>query len=469
MNTVFLLVILFFLCLVLFMINNARMISVSFLTSLSFLTSTAIYLLNYKYYERDLSTNACSIIIWSIVFLAIGEYFAIILRTGGVLRKKETRNNTEIANQSYLSISAKRCKFLILSSFIIAFIKLVILFHNARSMGFVGSLLSITQFMRGRIISGEYGYPAIIIYLSYYIDCVAYYFLFLFFYKAIVFKEYDKILLLIVPAYLIAAFASTGRTELISLFFYIFVCFFHIRHCVNRKKDRKNDRRINKFFFISIVLIVFLFGLFGNLRNEELGSLVDMVSSYYSASLFGLDEFISRNNASPVVWGEMVFSNVYKIIDMIFKTELYTVVGTNPFGAFYWKTSQGIFFSNIYTGLAIPLHDFGVSGLFVSRLLIGFLFGYIFGGNRFNTISIKNSIHIVMMCIVMICPLLSPVADRYYTFLSISPIRYLVFLILIRKYLKIQEKVERINGAEDVYDESYYSAKNYFRIGKQKG
>ncbi|MCR5639680.1 MAG: oligosaccharide repeat unit polymerase [Lachnospiraceae bacterium] len=435
MNVYYLLVCLLIMTVFVRLINKGDSSSVSFYTCLSFLISVSLYVLDYKFFGTDLSFSTVKLIIESIVVLALGE----LLITKLLCNKSVNTKKMDYYSCIKVYKSEIKSNMLIVITMVIAIAKFMMLYVYARSIGFSGNPLMITEFMRGHMIRGEYGFPPIIVNLSYFVDSVTFYYLYLFFYQALFFNKYEKKLLIVLIAFIISSFASTGRSELISLVFFVISCFLHLSY--NRKKQNtsRNQLKVKRYFYLSIAAIVALFFVFGNLRRGGGASFVDMIVKYYSSSLLGLDVFLNRDIPKNEVWGGMVFSNLYRFVDLFFGTQLYEPVGTNPFGSFFWLNDKGVDYSNIYTGFAIPIYDFGISGMLITRFFIGVFFGMLQKNRKYNRININHSIYIVMVCILMGCPLKSPISDLYFMFLSIGTVRYLVFLFIIKKFIGVRE------------------------------
>ena len=154
------------------------------------------------------------------------------------------------------------------------------------------------------------------------------------------------------------------------------------------------------------------------------------LSKYFGSSIYGLDILINNKTPQSFYFGEQTISILYTIFEKIgfeFKKL--------PLHSEFFEIGNGADTSNIYTALRKPIIDFGILGMLVTRVCMGFIYGLIFRyySNNFNN---PYSIGTYVIFPLIYYPLMMYIfSDLFNYFLQFSFIETLLILVFLKRLI----------------------------------
>ena len=103
----------------------------------------------------------------------------------------------------------------------------------------------------------------------------------------------------------------------------------------------------------------------------------------------------------------------------------------------FFSYGDGTYSSNIYTSLVLPIQDYGIIGMLISRMIISFTCTKIFNRTILEKIGNKMFLLIIMSSLFGYMYINTPIADRFYGYL-LSPdtlIKYTVYTYIVICFL----------------------------------
>lgn len=172
------------------------------------------------------------------------------------------------------------------------------------------------------------------------------------------------------------------------------------------------NKKIKKIHLISsLIIFVFLFGLYSFVLNKGVSSngnlLTDLyynISFYLSSGIQSLD-FLIANKDSLMTGGLFTFRTLFAILNQIgINVEVVNLVKE------FTPTNLS---SNVYSVYEIYLRDFGFAGVFLIQFLLGIIYAYVF--NRLKNGKIK---YLLIYSMLMYSLVMQPFQDQYFSLLS---------------------------------------------------
>lgn len=197
---------------------------------------------------------------------------------------------------------------------------------------------------------------------------IAYVFLFYFVNNVVYTKNLRGNIRLLVPAALLVVMSVFGasRTELITLFIYIFTVVFFTYGRTHAFANRAS-RKLIKYLVVSVFVFLLAFSgmrtLVGRLNTDDP---MTYISSYAGGSIELLDLYVRDDGLEPQssIFGEETF----------FTMESDLGITTGSLHEEFRYSANGRLVGNVYTCFKKYLHDFGYLGMLMIEWTLGFIF-----------------------------------------------------------------------------------------------
>ena len=236
-------------------------------------------------------------------------------------------------------------------------------------------------------------------------------------------------------AYSICILFSTDRNTLLRLFIYsisIYILLF----------QKKYSRNINFKILAKILPVtaccVLVFFFVGKAKNYQ-SNFGTAISIYSGSGLYGFNLFVNKFENSDLLHG---FSSFYTILGVLQKMGMH-IKDLTPFrfDSFigYISTNGYYFSTNVYTALKRYLEDFGVTGILVIPLMVGFFY------ERFFCILRRKKSDLVEIYYAMlIYPIVYfPITEQLFTRMHLGSVYEICWMyILYHIFINQQESLE---------------------------
>ena len=409
---------------------NRKLLSPTIISCICWDVFLMIYIIFYQNILYELSVFTYLIIIMSIIFTLIGEYFA----TKIYFVKKKTLNRNLFCNKKRYIKTSKYITYLIfLGSILIAIYRFYDLYKFSLTLGNNSGIFNTIASTRLAYALGEYTGGNLIISLltiTCEISCYAYIFILL--NNSLIAKKVDIINALPIVGYFFIIISFTNRTEYLRIgfaFITILLYFVYSYYSIYNKKNKI----FKKIILFCGIIVIFFFG-YGNLTRgqSEDESLANNIVAYSSGALVGLDQYLLNGWEKNPYFGYYTLQEFYSFFNVQHNIEPQHHL---TFFSYNIGRSQ----SNIYTSLVLPIQDYGIIGMLISRLFIAFLATKIFN----YTLQVQNIKKLIVMltitCLFGYMYLNVGIADRFCNYL-LSPstiikytlVSYIVIMFLIK-------------------------------------
>lgn len=439
MNVIFLTICMTSLSFFIYIRNELNFIVPSLWISLVFDLSLIVYCFNLSYFQKDLSITVCLVIFFSVLLFYIGEVIGSNYRL--VLpHKNQVLSSSKIQNRDDFIVIPQKKILLIYGLFIlmISLYRLYDMYMFTKSVGNSNFLLTV-YYIRGYMTAGDFNFSTLVILFSSVAEAagyiVAYYFVKYFF----EFKKVDSIYLFSVFTFLFYQMTTTGRTGFLKFFIILMAIFFYF-YKISLKKI--NIAKIQKIVLTIIIIMVGIFVVYGRVVRRSDKGLSDYFRNYFSAGLFGLQSYFDSPWEANVIKGQYTLSNYYYYLNKIFKTNHLIAEHHLPF---YSMPDES---SNIYTALVLPIQDYGIVGMLITRLLMGWIMAaFIKRAFQKHSLKVQPLYAIVFGYIFYIC-FFFPIADRFVELLTVTSFP-LFLLSLYMANIGILKFSRKISGGRE--------------------
>lgn len=345
------------LCLIISIKNNKRIMSPSVLAYGTFCLSTLIIILNYKYWNYEISIQTAITIFCGLFFFSIGTHLD--------LQNNSTENLIFIDKSDYLSVKQIPFAILVICCIIITIIyshqqfKQSVFFGNTK--GFTGMLdtlrhdvevsSSITTILGICIVKAT---AIISIYLVLYNryhkyetsrQCLRYY--------------------IPIACFLINCIFTSSRIGFIEVGTVVLFDYYAIFKM--HPSTTANKMIVKRVVKVSCIVLLIFVGL-GMLRDTLVVDWMNQLSIYVSSGIIGLDIFLKTNADPPAYFGQTTFRGIYNLLRMFGINIPFFVERHVTFG---WNGN----YSNIYTVFRPYIDDFGFIATYCIMMLEGVVFG----------------------------------------------------------------------------------------------
>ncbi len=412
-----------------FCIAKKRLTSISLWASGTFLLSVISYIAWIGYFGKDISFDTVIVIEGSILCYFIGE----LLGTKKRIRiPRFTLGNYRFGLSDYSKVMIPKRGFIWAISFfilMIAAIRYYDMFLFVRRIG-KNNIFMVIYHIRAYATAGEYSVGTLINLLSSVGEACAYVFTFYFMYNLIHLHKRYNILLMPIITYMLYLLTTTGRTGYLRFFLIVigilYVLLKHSEHHFNI------ELKFIKYVIILLAAAIAIFFLYGLLARKSERSFFKYFADYFAAAIYGLDGYLESPWPSNDHFGQYTLSNYYYWRNRIFSTDFEIPKHHLPF--FYWSSGK----SNIYTGFILALQDFGILGLFITRILLGALYSMIESYLLRETDTVRHILLLIFFGYFLYVNFSLSVADRFIEFLTVItfPLFVISICLVNRLYIK---------------------------------
>lgn len=404
-----------------FVMFRNKLTSISLWVSGMMLAASVAYIVNLDYFGRDLSAETILVVEGCILFYFIGEALGQKVH----LKVKDTKVCVSQYDPSIYKIILVSIVIILVGAY-----KMYLMYKFAISKGH-SDIVTLISFMRPYLNSGSFTTNAFLSMFASFAEATSYVFIFYFLSNLVYFKKVTKKLILPVISYFIFLISTTGRTGYLR-FFIITLGILYILLRANPKKANSivSQQFIKHVILVGIIMVI-VFYAYGTIFRHSSRTLGQYFGNYFSAGLLGLDSYFGDKWDPNIEFGQYTLSNIYYYLNKIFGSTYYVVDHNLPF--FSWENSR----SNIYTAFVLPLQDYGVTGLFLTRIFIAFLYTCIENYALKIKIPSKHILSIIIFGYFLYIVFSTPIADRFIELITVTTFpSLLIFILLVNKFFE---------------------------------
>lgn len=408
------------------------------ISALLFLSSLCVSV-NYLFFKVDIGFLTYIVVVLSVFFWLIGDNIA-----------ENTVPRTRKINESYPELRINK-----LGVFIGIGINLINTYFLYRNFVRVGQALGGTNFIsyfglvrlylteiQNGLTSDSYNFELSSVWSS--INATAQAFAFvsilLYIYNLSFANKKQSHLLVIFLVFVPSLIFNTSRAIFLQIFATLIVPGILIYY---KKSGVGKQKKLIKVMSLLFVSFFFVFSLIGLIRSgfyEDSGYIQDSFNSltkYLGSPIIGIDYLLNSNYQISDYFARETCPIIYTILEKI--------GFTFPKQAFHFTTFPcGDDVSNVYTALRDPILDFGILGMLVTRILLGFIYGYIYRRALYYTHASK--VHVFVLFGVVMFPIVFYFfADVFYYLTNVDFFTTVITLFLINRLFikKHKEKLKR--------------------------
>jgi len=360
---IFLLVLLSFTLGLFYIVFERELISPSFVACAMFIISTFVLLLYRDDWQVNIRLDTIVVIFVGLLGMAIGELIARKVEIKKTFFMLKDEGDFEIKPNSMLVFAG----FLFVIVTTILYYREILVLSKLSSSS---SLFFLKTVREGKMNEGlEISYIVQHMFsISEVISCIYIYIVlknYVFFGK----KEKNPIYLITVIVYSICTLMTTGRARLLNHIIYIVILYFVL---YSKKRMWKNVGNI-KMVFVSLISACSFLGLFylaGFLTGKSLNynNFFDNIANYLGSSIYALNDFLQRKS---FMTSEYFGSNTLFGIFAFMRKFGFTIPETSVPLEYI---QCGYVVTNIYTAFRRYVQDFGMYGLIIIQIAIGFVY-----------------------------------------------------------------------------------------------
>lgn len=425
------------LCFILLFIRN--LISASLWVTGMFLISSVSYLAYIDYFVTDITLKTMILIQGSIIFCIFGEICGTKVRLR-VRQKKSVASSSKSSLTgvfSYKKIVPRTIYIYTVSLFILGVgaYRFYDMYKYTRTLG-NSSIFNTVFMIRGLFTADKYSVSVPVQLLTSLCEGFAYVSLFYFFYNAILFKVRKTKLLLPVISYFLLLISTTGRTAYMK-FFIISIGVVYVFLKMSGLSKSIMNKKLFRYSIVAVALLVAVFFFYGAFIRKSNRTFLKYFADYFAVGTFGLDYMVKNPWHPNEIFGQYTLGNLYYYIN---KLGANFNVPEHHLEFFFWENGK----SNIYTALALPMQDYGVVGLFITRFILTFIYGqlslYVVKQKNMDKLFIPTIIFGYFLYVFFF----HPIADRAIEFLTVTS--FPTFLMSLCAGNKLFRRSARRNG-----------------------
>lgn len=409
-----------------YILNGKNILSPSFITTGVFIISTISYIIYFKQYRADISILTFSIIMLAITSMFIGELMFRFGKCQITVRNKKTISVNSYANLN-ITIPIQIIILFLGIEIWAATRRACVLINIGQTIGYTGGISMLISNTRSLLTSSKYKIDTFTQILSSVSAAIAYLFCYYYIRERILFKRSNVLYLAIIASYFVMQIFTTGRQGFIEIIIIIFIEITLIIYNSNKFDSfRGKTGIIIKYAVIALLAIGIIFYFYGKFFRHSTNTLLDSLGEYVAAPLYGLDFYLENRWDTNNIFGQFTLKNYYYYL--------------NKFGANYQIVSDHLPFfncantsSNIYTSLVLPIQDYGILGMVISRFFIGIIYiQLMFQSKNMIAKNIKwHTFKSVLYSYMMVAVVYSGIADKYKDFFTVTSFPLLVISLII--------------------------------------
>lgn len=334
--------------------NGKNVVSPSFIACAMFILSTFVFVLGKDYFEYSLNLETVITIFLFLFCILLGEYVSNCYNAN--YNKKEN-------SFKYIYIQKSICILLAILVFGLGVIYFWEVYKFSLTVGnFGGNFATMAMYVRN---SKMYSKSTLVSQGTLLSECIFYFCIYCFFNNLNCGKKDFRFFIPII-AFFPHIMAADNRTTLLKILSISCIIIFVLM------KKRTNWRKQNNgkiIFIAALVIILFLcvFRLLGYRTETSIrNSLWNNLMEYISASLVGLDKYLTVGEKANQLFGRWTLAGVYNIL----RQWGVNIPVVDKFEAFFYYGNN--FDSNIYTAFKAYIQDYTYLGGMLGMYLWGF-------------------------------------------------------------------------------------------------
>lgn len=417
-----------------YFIFNKRLLSPTIISCIFFGGFELIYIMFFDYIDYEISLKTVCIILASLFFTMIGEYIARCFSL------KKRKSNQKTSDLFYIKTPKYWTYFISFGALVIALYRFYDLYKFSLSIGNSMGILGTLSSTRLAYAQGEYTGGNLFISLSTIaIEILCYVYVYIFLHNLMLIKKVVWRNVLPIIGYCLIVVSFTNRTEYLKIGFSFIIVLLYLMYTYPNIIHIKR-KILGKAAKFGVILLV-LFFAYGNLTREDLeeSTLKEEIVAYSSAAIIGLDSYLENPWSENPYFGYYTFQNVY---DFLGVDHEYKPQHNLRFFTYNDKGSS----SNIYTSLVLPIQDYGIFFMLISRSILSFVCTKILNLTLKMRLSKKLFLMMAYSSLIGYMYICVPIADRFYNYF-LSPetiIKYTIYaygvLIIFCRYKLINCK-----------------------------
>jgi len=412
-----------------FFINKFDLLSPWLISISVFIISLLFVILNKDNWDISLSPYTVLIIIIALLSIGIGETIArFVFRDTSPTLIPKAHNKIKIPR--------------LLNLLVYVFSLAVLIWYYLRMrqiagmVGYSSGQQLLIQYARLGILQYGISVGPVLAIATFLLRALSYVYTFIFLYNFYMFKEsrIKREVYYLLPSivYLAQYSLSGSRGAIIEYFTYIIILIgiFLIK---TKKSNIETNKRIAKYAVFGLLVFFIVFIFLGNLKGWKGADIKSLLSIYTGGSILAFDNYLNLPKVPNEYFAEETLVGVNNLLNRIgiYEREFSRVL---DFTAIDSKTT-----TNIYTSLRRYIQDFGVFGMIIVQVLIGFFFGALYSkikkSKRFNYV-------VIFYAIIFMSIIYQSIDEQFLTtFLSTTQIftilfTYIFYRVLIKSKLR---------------------------------
>jgi len=421
-----------------YIITNRDILSPWVISIYMFIVTVIIAILNYKDWNENITELTILIVMIGLICFGVGEIIGKSLF--GRVRSIPLTNRSPLTENVRINIKNRSLIFTVFIICIVIYFNINHTLDLANRVGYARGMQNLLYYVRiaqfdANIDSSRNGILNLGLTYS---TIISYFFIFVFLYNLIITNKSQKKYLLLSPALLniINIILSTGRTQFINLITFILILLFLMLKQKYNWSVKLNNR-IMLYGLLGIFGFLLVFRMSGYLTGKSnLYSIWDNISIYVGSPIIALSKYLD-NPPERFLFGSETLYSVYHILR---KTGLDIPQYNLNLEFISWNNVKNV---NIYTALRRYVHDFGILGMSLIMIIIGFFYG-----NFYSYIKKKRTIDLYTIIYAMIFFPITQIAleERFFTnVISIQGIYNVIFMIVVWKLYINKKNILKIN------------------------
>ncbi|ETA81773.1 hypothetical protein T472_0204605 [Youngiibacter fragilis 232.1] len=369
-----------------FFINKFDLLSPWLISISVFIISLLFVILNKDNWDISLSPYTVLIIIIAVLSIGIGETFArFVFRDTSPTLIPKAQNRMKIPR--------------LINFFVYMFSVVVLIWYYLRMreiagiVGYSSGQQLLIQYARLGILQYGISVGPVLAVATFLLRALSYVYTFIFLYNFYMFNKSriksEVYYLLPSIMYLVQYSLSGSRGAIIEYFTYVIILIgiFLIK---TKKSNIETNKRIAKYAVLGLLVFFIVFIFLGNLKGWKGADVKSLLSIYTGGSILAFDNYLNLPKVPNEYFAEETLVGVNNLLSRIgiYEREFSRVLE--------FTVIDGKITTNIYTSIRRYIQDFGVFGMIIVQIIIGFFFGALYSkikkSKRFNYVVIFYSI-----------------------------------------------------------------------------
>lgn len=380
-----------------------------------FIISLLFVILNKDNWDISLSPYTVLIIIAALLLFGIGETLARVV-FGDTPTTIIFKAQNKIINSHLLN-------FLVYMFSVVVLIWYYLRMQEIAGMvGYSGGQQLLIQYARLGMLQHGISIGPVLAIATFILRALSYIYTFIFLYNIYMFSvlRIKNEVFYLIPSimYLVQTSLSGSRGAFIEYFTYVIIL-AGIFLKKTTKSNIKTNKKIAKYAVLGLITFFIIFIFLGNLKGWKGADVKSLLSTYTGGSILAFDNYLNSPKLPNEYFAEETLLGVNSLLSRIgiYEREFPRILEFTDIGA--------NIITNIYSSLRRYIQDFGILGMTIIQVMVGFFFGACYlkikKSRRFNYIVIFYSM--LFMCVIY-----QSIDEQFFTaFLSITQIFTILF------------------------------------------